>query len=717
MSAASFRLEKGDVLIIDGVWLEILHRNAESMTLRSQGGFQTTRSYSHDELFALYFEKRLRIARQVTIPLSPAIADALERDPQSFKDQWQEEMLIRLDYVQACDRFFQRFSRRPGWGKRPDQGYARISGIVHRYLNCRAKKLGFTYLSARALEPRSGTSLRDWYRRWIQANRNMLALVPLHHRKGWYEDRLDPVVTRIIAHHIRERWLTSERPPASIIYDLILKDLTRLKNGHLSPSVPDPSRMAVYRWIDENVGEYEQVLGREGKKAADTKVAATRPRPAINIPLRVVEVDHTRLDIILVTEQGEPLGANKAKGKPAVVGRAWLTVIIDVATRMILGFNIDYLPPSWTSVMKALRMAVLPKDVSDIDAATPWPAMGVPEIVKLDNGKEFHSSSMKAAAGQLHFELRYCPKGKPHLKGRVERFFGEVARDYCALFPGRTFANVVEKADYRPEEWAIMTLEQARDLFKLWVVDIYHNKPHGGLMGKTPLRRWEELKGFGVRLPPAAEDLDALIGHVVQRQIGRQGVKYLGLTYSSKEIYALRLQPGRSRDDWTIRIDTEDLTTISVLDPEKGKLLQVPCCQANLVQNLNIHMWREVCEEARRVTPAGERVRRSALLEARQRIAEAAKKMGNKPRAKVTKHDLDWMEAHADDPEFDVSDDDAPSSATGGRRQSRKAKSSPSSGPSDTCQNISTRLRRRPAAVCLYPSAISRIIQRRAREF
>jgi hypothetical protein len=37
MSAASFRLEKGDVLIIDGVWLEILHRDADSMTLRSQG--------------------------------------------------------------------------------------------------------------------------------------------------------------------------------------------------------------------------------------------------------------------------------------------------------------------------------------------------------------------------------------------------------------------------------------------------------------------------------------------------------------------------------------------------------------------------------------------------------------------------------------------------------------------------------------------------------
>jgi putative transposase len=255
------------------------------------------------------------------------------------------------------------------------------------------------------------------------------------------------------------------------------------------------------------------------------------------------------------------------------------------------------------------------------------------------------------------------------------------------LFPGRTFANVVEKGDYRPEEWARMTLEQARDLFKLWVVDIYHNKPHGGLMGKTPLKRWEELKGFGVRLPPAAEDLDALIGLVVQRQIRREGIKYLGLTYWSKEIDALHLQPGRSRDDWTIRIDTEDLTTISVLDPEKGKLLHVPCHQASLVQNLNIHMWREVCEEARRLTPAGERVRRSALLEARQRIAEAAKKMGNKPRAKVTKHDLDWMEAHADDPEFDVSDDDTPSSATGGRRRPRQGKSSPSNGPGDTRQD------------------------------
>ena len=76
--------------------------------------------------------------------------------------------------------------------------------------------------------------------------------------------------------------------------------------------------------------------------------------------------------------------------------------------------------------------------------------LGVPEIIKLDNGREFHSKSLKSAAAQLKIELRYCQPGQPHLKGRVERFFGEVARDFCAMIAGRATWRVLLERSTRP---------------------------------------------------------------------------------------------------------------------------------------------------------------------------------------------------------------------------------------------------------------------------
>jgi putative transposase len=44
------------------------------------------------------------------------------------------------------------------------------------------------------------------------------------------------------------------------------------------------------------------------------------------------------------------------------MGRPWITVVFDIATRVVLGFAPRLDPPSATSVGLALTMACLPKD-------------------------------------------------------------------------------------------------------------------------------------------------------------------------------------------------------------------------------------------------------------------------------------------------------------------------------------------------------------------
>lgn len=70
------------------------------------------------------------------------------------------------------------------------------------------------------------------------------------------------------------------------------------------------------------------------------------------------------------------------------MGRPWVTVAFDIATRAVLGFVLSLNPPSAVSVGLALAMSALPKDdwLKERDLDLQWPMHGLPKILHLDNG-------------------------------------------------------------------------------------------------------------------------------------------------------------------------------------------------------------------------------------------------------------------------------------------------------------------------------------------
>ena len=68
--------------------------------------------------------------------------------------------------------------------------------------------------------------------------------------------------------------------------------------------------------------------------------------------LEVVLIDHTAVDVIVVDE------AHRLQ-----IGRPWLTLAIDVANRVVVGFYVSLEAPFSTSVTSCLRQAVLPKEL------------------------------------------------------------------------------------------------------------------------------------------------------------------------------------------------------------------------------------------------------------------------------------------------------------------------------------------------------------------
>jgi putative transposase len=63
------------------------------------------------------------------------------------------------------------------------------------------------------------------------------------------------------------------------------------------------------------------------------------------------------------------------------IGRPWITIIFDVASRAVLGFHATLEAPSATSVAMALSMACLPKSkwLNALEIEADWPMYGIPE--------------------------------------------------------------------------------------------------------------------------------------------------------------------------------------------------------------------------------------------------------------------------------------------------------------------------------------------------
>src|SRR4030095_4181169 len=110
---------------------------------------------------------------------------------------------------------------------------------------------------------------------------------------------------------------------------------------------PDTSRQRVAALPDRH-----KLEKRKGRKAAAEKYEPIKGHfPGADYPLAVAQIDHTPMDVIVVDEEHR---------QP--IQRPSLTVLIDVYSRMVLGFAIYLEKPSALTAGLAIAHAVLPKE-------------------------------------------------------------------------------------------------------------------------------------------------------------------------------------------------------------------------------------------------------------------------------------------------------------------------------------------------------------------
>ena len=328
---------------------------------------------------------------------------------------------------------------------------------------------------------RSRISLYRWLQRFESEGK--LSALLTGKSSGGAKKRLDPAVEAIIENAIEEEYLTPQRKTAAAVCRIVKK---RCENAKLKP----PHHMSVRNRIAA-IDATTKALKRHGKKAAEVYEATPGTYEEALFPLAVVQIDHTKLDIMLVDDEYR-----------LPIGRPWITLAIDVFSRMVHGFYVSFDSPSAMSVGLCMVRAMLPKDeyLRKLDIDTPWDIWGQAKALHADNGKDFKGRALERACEEWVIDTYFRPKGKTRYGAHIERLMDTFLTEIHQL-PGSTFADPKDKGEYDSEKHAVMTLREFERWLTHFIVGVYHQRYHHGL-GMTPITKFEEgIFGTDEHLP------------------------------------------------------------------------------------------------------------------------------------------------------------------------------------------------------------------------
>ena len=404
-----------------------------------------------------------------------------------------------------------------------------------------------------------GLSVAMMYRLLARYRKNSTpsALLPAKAGVAAGATLLDPGVEALAQRLIRSFYLTKERPRIADLHRQIAIECRRL-------GLKTPSYKAVWRRV-HNLDPALVVRERAGARAARERFHSVSDGLRPKQPLELYQIDHTLADIIVVDEVDR---------KP--IGRPWLTIVVDVATRMIAGFHLSLDSPSSSSVALAISHAVLPKtaDIEGLGIDASWPVDGLPHLIHLDNAKEFHGQALERGCQEHGIALKFRPPRMPHFGGHIERLIGTLMGE-VHLLPGTTFSSVEDRGRYPSENRASLTLRDLKHWLTLQVVQIYHRRVHRAI-DVSPLAAWTSALSQGAieaRRPRDPEKfyIDFLPGE--HRLIRRDGICLLGIHYWDSVLSTIA---GRSTQKFLIRYDPANLSHVFVKTPGDTHYVKVP---------------------------------------------------------------------------------------------------------------------------------------------
>ncbi|PFY42964.1 transposase [Bacillus toyonensis] len=318
----------------------------------------------------------------------------------------------------------------------------------------------------------SERTLRRWIKDYKEGQQlygsGYIGLLPKHQQKGNRDQRLPEETITLMGEIIENEYENLKQKNKIIVYG-------QLVNLCESKNILAPSYKTFCATV-QNRNRYEQVKKRQGDRAAYKhesfywNLDHSVPRHG-DRPFEITHIDHTQLDVQLVCSK---------TGK--VLGRPWLTFLVDAYSRTILSYHISFESASYRSVMMTLRECVRKYH-------------RLPQSIVVDGGKEFHSIYFDTFTAMYEINKKVRPPAKSRFGNVIERLFGTSNSNFIHNLQGNTkitknVRQVTKKVN--PVNHAVWSLEALYEALEGWISVVYSDNVHPGLEGRTPDEAFNE---------------------------------------------------------------------------------------------------------------------------------------------------------------------------------------------------------------------------------
>lgn len=337
-----------------------------------------------------------------------------------------------------------------------------------------------------------------------------------------------------------------------------------------------PSYQTVARYIDYlmEVKRYKNAhfLAAHGERIYRNKKMRRASQDPKSVPVMgLVQGDGHTFDIWV--EYTYPNGKRTAI-KPVIIG--W----IDTRSRCLVGDIICHTPSA-----QVIKQSIINMVYNEVG--------GVPQWLKIDNGKEFTAETLTGRKRTERISLDSEVTGfyrsigiqddfrslpyQPWGKAMIERFFKTLIdrferwlTSYTGTLTGsRTSSKVKKNIPGMLERGELITMDELCTLWRKWRDEEYHTRPHSGLKAQgepwhTPLEVFKNAERYFKPVPPKSFAATMLMRSEGNVRVYQVGIKRFGYEYRAAELDAY------IDDHVNIKWDENDVTRLHVYDRITG---------------------------------------------------------------------------------------------------------------------------------------------------
>ena len=486
--------------------------------------------------------------------------------------------------------------------KMPDliQHPVNLSNLPMQYQDDLGKKLGYTkalrhlgirrgekkriaeqipIIAARIKDssPPAPNTVMNWMRNFEKSGLNPAALVSRYvFRKK--KRQLHPLVEELIFKTLHSHFFTRAQNSLESTCVIIRDELKKLVvKGKISEEESLVSPSTINR-RSKDVEPFFADRARYGELHARAEYRTSFGENPIYRALQRYEMDHHFFDCVVVCDR---------TGLP--MGRPTFTGVADGFCSYLPGLHISFDGASLSSTLKALKVAIQPKEMYTKHATylnNPWLGAGIPEQLGLDNGLEFQCQQFRQVAWELQCDIEYCRVRTPWSKGSIERCFAEL--EYLNFPSGRVRKPMTNVRYPDPKKDAAIPFSVFCEAILKWAVDI-----HPFHINQRKLARSFDLFSESMEINPPPKFLGSLdtlnliaaMSRVLM--VGPGGIELVGLSYSCPELFQMKKEVG-PKFRTVVKWDPDDMGIVYVQHPkDPSNWVHVPSRNPNYTQGLS----------------------------------------------------------------------------------------------------------------------------------